>query len=232
MQPMRRAFPGVVLALAACGGGNVISLPRPTGFEPATAEALAEWARTTVPDTLRDIRFRWQIRDDRGAAGGRGRVRYAPPDSARLDVAGPLGSGRAAAFVSGDTALWAEPEENVRRLVPSYPLFWGLLGVARAPEGALAVRGYRDATVTAWQYHRGADTVEYVHVAGSPARLFVEVRQNGTIVGTVETRIGSDGHPASARLVVPSVPARLDLTFHSNEKARPFAPDTWVPPQP
>jgi hypothetical protein len=228
---MRRALGAGLLAVTACGGGG-IALPRPTGFEPGTPEAMAAWARSTAPETTREIRFRWQIRDDRGAAGGRGRVRYAPPDSARLDVAGPLGSGRAAAFVSGDTAIWAQPEEDVRRLVPSYPLFWGLLGVARPAPTDARVRRFQDESILAWQYQAGADTVDYVRVAGPPVRLLVEVRQRGEVVGTVETRLDPEGRPTSARLVVPSVPARLDLTFNSNTEVERLAPDTWTPPQP
>jgi hypothetical protein len=154
------------------------------------------------------------------------------PDSARLDVAGPLGSGRAAAFVSGDTALWAEPEGDIKRLVPNYPLFWALLGIARAPAPEASVRRYADSALHVWQYQNGADTVDYVRVTGPPAKLIAEVRQGGKRIGTVQTVYGSDGLPISARLIVPSVPARLDITFSSNLKAKPFALDTWLPPQP
>lgn len=232
MQRMRRRCLLIALGLGGCAGGGSIAVPRPAAFGPGTVAEATAWARGTVPGEAREIRFRWQIRDDRGAAGGRGRVRWALPDSARLDVAGPLGSGRAAAFVSGDTAIWAQPEDDVRRLVPNYPLFWALLGVARAPAGEAAVRTYRDATTVAWQYASGADTVETVRVEGTPPRLYVEVREGGRTVGTVETRFGPDGLPLTARLIVPSVPARLDLTFNSNVKARPFDPDTWTPPEP
>jgi hypothetical protein len=222
-----------LLALTGCGGGSgAIAVPRPAALMAETAVRAAAWADSTVPTESREIRFRWQFRDDQGAAGGRGRVRLAHPDSARLDVSGPLGSGRAAAFVNGDTALWAEPEGDVKRMVPNYPLFWALLGVARAPGAGAVVRRYADATVNAWQYHTGADTVDYVKVMGPPVTLIAEVRQAGKKVGTVRTAYGADGLPQTARLIVPSVPARLDITFSSNQKAKPFAPDTWTPPQP
>jgi hypothetical protein len=221
-----------LLTLAACGGAGGIAVPRPIGFTPSTVSDAAEWARSTRPTESREIRFRWQFRDDRGAAGGRGRVRWAVPDSARLDVAGPLGSGRAAAFVLGDTAVWAEPEEDIQRLVPKYPLFWGLLGVGRAPEQGAEVRKGAAGDLVAWQYVTGADTVDYVSVGGREPRLIVDIREGGRKVGTVETRFGTDGRPATARLIVPSVPARLDITFSSNTKATSFAPDTWVRPQP
>ena len=220
------------LVLAACGGGGAITVPRPVGLVPASRDSAVAWSRATVPTERREIRFRWQFRDDQGAAGGRGRVRFARPDSARLDVQGPLGSGRAAAFVSGDTALWAQPENDVKRLVPNYPLFWALLGVVRGPASDATVRRFADPALTAWQYHTGADTVDYVRTTGIAPRLIAEVRQAGKTVGTVETIFGPDGRPQTARLIVPSGPARLDITFSSNQKALIFAPDTWTPPQP
>lgn len=222
---------GCLLA-AACGGGGGIAVPRPVGLAPQSADSAAAFAASTVPAEPRDIRIRWQFRDDQGAAGGRGRVRFATPDSARLDVQGPLGSGRAAAFVRGDTAVWAEPEQDIRRLVPNYPLFWALLGVVRPPVGMTEVRHFQDATLSAWQYNAGADTVEYVRVNAVRPRLVAEVRQAGRKIGTVETTFGPDGMPASARLIVPGVPARLDITFTSNQRATPFAADTWAPDQP
>lgn len=231
---MRRyLFSALAGGLAACGGAGNISMPRPAGYRPASFDSAVAWARATVPPENREIRFHWQFRDDQGAAGGRGRIRLALPDSARLDVQGPLGSGRAAAFVSGDTALWAQPEQDVKRLVPNYPLFWALLGVVRVPDAAAAAHRYADQSLTAWRYLVGStDTVDYVRVAGSPSRLLAEVRQAGKKVGTVETIFGADGLPATARLIVPSVPARLDVTFSSNQKAKPFASDTWTPPEP
>lgn len=220
------------LASAACGGGGAITVPRPAALAPVATDSAVAWAATTRPSDSREIRFRWQFRDDQGAAGGRGRIRLAVPDSARLDVQGPLGSGRAAAFVSGDTALWADPENDVKRLVPNYPLFWALLGIVRDPAPDAVARRFADPAMTAWQFQSGADTIDYVRTAGTPSRLIAEVRQAGKKVGTVETVFGADGWPATARLIVPSVPARLDITFVSNQKARPFAPDTWTPPQP
>jgi hypothetical protein len=229
---MRRVLGFIVLGLAGCGAGGSISVPTPQAFTPASVADARAWAAGTLPADAREIRFRWQFRDDQGAAGGRGRVRLALPDSARLDVAGPLGSGRAAAFVSGDTALWAQPEKDIKKLVPNYPLFWALLGIVRTPDDPSEVGSFTDPSTVGWRFVQGTDTVDYVRVGGSPPRLYAEVRESGKIVGTVETRFAPDGQPASARLVVPSAPARLDLTFYSNLKAKPFAPDTWTPPEP
>jgi hypothetical protein len=215
--------------VVACGGAGAITVPRPVALSPVPLDSATGWAARTVPGERREIRFKWQIQDDQGAAGGRGRIRLAPLDSARLDVQGPLGSGRTAAFVKGDTAVWAEPESDVKRLVPSYPIFWAMLGIARPPDRGATVQHATASTITAWQYRLGADTVDYVRIEGPPARLIAEVRQSGRTVGTVETTFSPDGTPKNSRLIVPSVPARVDISFSSNQKVPGFAPDTWVP---
>ena len=207
-------------------------MPMPAALVPAAVSEAERWAASTRPGDNRDLRFRWKFQDERGAAAGRGRLRLALPDSVRFDVAGPLGSGRAAAFVAGDTAVWAEPEKDVEKLVPDYPLFWAMLGIARAPEPGSRVRTLADASLTAWQFIAGGDTVEYVRERGSVERLIAEVRRAGKRVGRVETRFGPDGFPLSSRLVVSSPPARLDLTFYQNSKAESFGADTWIRPAP
>lgn len=229
---MRRGLISLgLLGLAACGGG-LPPLPMPTGLAAVPAAAAGAWADSTRPDGYRDVRFRFTFQDDRGAVKGRGRARVAPPDSVRLDAVGPLGAGRTYALVTGDTAAWAEPEEDVRKLVPNYPLFWAMLGIARPPVPGQATRRYADSTVTAWQFSAPGDTVQYVREWGGRNRLIAEVTQDGKLVGRVETKFGPDGLPLSSRLVVPSRPARLDLTFYQNAKVAFFAPDTWTRPAP
>ncbi len=231
-RPRRLVFASLLLA-GACGGG-LAPLPLPTGMAPATVAAAARWADSTQPPENRDLRFRWKFQDQHGAsAGGRGRARLALPDSIRFDAAGPLGAGKAAAFVIGDSAIWADPEKDVQKLVPNYPLFWAMLGIARPPENGSIVKHFGDGTITAWQFALGQDTVEYVREHGAVPRLIAEVRQGGTRVGRVETKIGPDGLATSSRLIVAHPPAKLELTFYQNAMARPFAPDTWTrPPAP
>jgi hypothetical protein len=228
---VRRILPAVAAGLLGCGGG-IAPMPMPVGLAPATREQAEQWAASTRPADNRDIRFRLSFQDEQGSTGGRGRARLALPDSVRFDVVGALGSWRAAAFVVGDTALWADPEEEVQKLVPNYPLFWAMLGIARSPAPGSTVRTVQDGIITAWQFVSGADTVEYVREAGTAGRLIADVRRAGKRVGRVETRFGADGFPASSRLTVTERPARLDLTFTQQQKANAFAPDTWTRPVP
>jgi hypothetical protein len=226
-----RILPCAILALAACGGG-LAPLPIPVGLAPASLEEASAWAASTRPAENREIRFRVQFQDEQGSGGGRGRARLAQPDSIRFDFVGALGSSRASAFVAGDTAVWAEPEEDVRKIVPNYPLFWAMLGIARAPKPGSSVRKVADGIVTAWQFVSAGDTLEYIREAGPAGRLIAEVRQSGKRIGRVETKFGPDGLPLSSRLVVTERPARLDLTFNQNQKVNAFAPDTWTRPAP
>jgi hypothetical protein len=222
----------LVLPAAACGGG-LAPLPLPSGMAPATLAAGARWADSTRPSENRELRFRWKFQDQHGAtAAGRGRIRLALPDSVRFDASGPLGSGRAAAFVVGDSALWADPEKDVEKLVPNYPLFWAMLGVARPPAPGSHVTHFADGTIAAWQFSLGQDTLEYVRELGAAPRLIAEVRQGGVRLGRVETKFGPDGLPTGSRLIVAHPPSKLELTFYQNAQARTFAPDTWTRPAP
>jgi hypothetical protein len=228
-RPRRLAYLGLALVGVACGGapGSVV----PVAAGPVTPAQVTEWVRGTQPPSHRLHRFKWLFRDDKSSAGGRGSARIAPPDSLRFDVAGPFGSGAASAAVVGDQPLWAKPPDAVRKLVPNYPLMWGMFGVARPPAESAELRGLAVGETLAWQYAEGADTVEYARTKGSPTRMVTLVRRAGEIVGRAEATLDSTGAPVTARLTVPSVPARLDLTFLSTARAD-FAPDIWVSRKP
>lgn len=228
-RPARLAYLGLALAGLACGGAPGSVVPAAAG--PVTTGQVAEWVRGTQPQTHRLHRFKWLFRDDKSSAGGRGSARIAPPDSLRFDAAGPFGSGAASAVVIGEKPLWAEPPDAVSKLVPNYPLMWGMFGVARPPSAEARLRGLTDGGTLAWQYVEGTDTVEYARTEGSPVRMVTLVRRAGEIVGRAEATLDSTGAPLTARLTVPSVPARLDLTFLSTAQAD-FAPDIWVSRKP
>jgi hypothetical protein len=218
----------LVLLLVACRSepGPLV----PAAAQPTSREQVAQWVAATVPEEHRLHRFKWLFRDEKASAGGRGSARIAPPDSMRFDIAGPFGSGAASAALVGERPLWIEPPDAIEKMVPNYPLMWAMFGIARLPDEGASLRGITEGRVTAWQY-LGADTVEYVRTAGSPARLVAEVRSEGKVIGRAETTLDSTGAPLTSRLTVPSVPARLDLTFSSTTQAD-FAPDIWVSRKP
>ena len=223
--------PYLAVSLTGCGASR-LSPVIPVGAVPSTLAEASAWVDSTGTREPVIHRFRWQFRDAVGSAGGPGSARITPGDSLRFDVAGPLGSGRGAAFVIGDTARWAHPEEDVRKLVPNYPLLWAMLGIVRLPVTVDEVRRFEDARVTAWQFVSGMDTTEYAWIRDPEPRLIADVRQAGGRIGRVETRFDAEGRLKSSRLDVPSAPARLDIRYVSTERTDRFPPDIWTPPAP
>jgi hypothetical protein len=219
----------LALVLAGCRGAPGALVP--AGAAPVSREQVAGWVAATVPAEHRLHRFKWLFQDERSSAGGRGSARIAPPDSLRFDVAGPFGSNPAAAVVVGETPLWADPPDAVKKLVPNYPLMWAMFGVASMPENGAELRGLTTGTTTAWQYASPSDTIEYARTTGDPVRFVAVVRQKGKLVGRAETELDSAGAPLRSRLTVPSAPAQLDLTFLSTKRTS-FAPDLWLPRRP
>jgi len=219
------------LALALVGCRSAPGAVVPVGAAPVSREQVARWVGATVPPEQRLHRFKWLFQDERSSAGGRGSARIAPPDSMRFDVAGPFGSGAASAAVIGSKPLWAEPPDAVKKLVPNYPLMWAMFGIARMPDEGAALRGLVHGDVISWRYDGATDTVEYVRTTGESGKLIAEVRHGGKVVGRAETTLDASGTPRAARLVVPAVPAKLDLTFLSTARAH-FAPDIWTPRKP
>jgi hypothetical protein len=219
------------LALASVGCRATPGPLVPEGAREVTLEQVSTWVNATRPTEDRLHRFKWLFQDERSSAGGRGSARIAPPDSLRFDVAGPFGSGAASAAVIGDRPLWAEPPDAVKKLVPNYPLMWAMFGIARMPDEGAALRGLIHGDVISWRYDGATDTVEYVRTTGKAGKLVAEVRHAGKVVGRAETTLDASGAPVAARLLVPTVPAKLNLTFLSTARAN-FAPDIWTSRKP
>jgi hypothetical protein len=222
----------LLLALAAASAACRSAAPGdvvPVDAAPVGAADVRQWVEQTVPAEPRLHKFKWLFQDERGSAGGRGSVRIAPPDSLRFDAAGLFDIQSSSAVVLGDKPLWVDPPDALDKLVPNYPLLWAMFGIARGPHGEAELRGLTDGQLTAWRYITGADTVDYRYTRdarGDATGLIAEVREGGQLVGRVETKLGPGGVPLKAKLVVPSVPAKLDLTFLSTTRTA-FAPDTW-----
>jgi hypothetical protein len=227
-----RRWAGSYLAIiaGACMPGAVGPVV-PANAPLAPPELVSQWAAPSVPEGHQLLKFRWQIQDDRGAAGGRGSARIAAPDSVRLDVAGPLGSGRGAAVVVSDSAQWTDPPDVIQRLVPSYPLMWAMFGVMRRPPRGAVVRGVADSSGVQWEWSRGADTVRYDWRRTGP-HLLAEARRAGQVVGRVETSFGGSSGVARSQLLVPDPATKLTITFSGSQSTEPFPPDLWLPPQP
>lgn len=227
-----RAFlPAAALLAAACGGG-VPAAVAPAGLQPVTAAQVQGWVAATRPAERRLMRFRWSFLNKKDAAvGGRGSAQIALPDSLRFDYFGAFGAGRGAAAVVGDSALWAQPEDQVKKLVPNYPLLWAVLGIARPPQPGDQLTGLADERMVAWRYVHGADTVDYVRVLGASPRLLADVREGPKRLGVVTVEFDAAGNPKKAQLDVPTGPARLTLNFTAVSTPKPFDPEIWHAPR-
>jgi len=216
-------------ALAGCAGGPP-PIVLPAGGTQVTQAQVQAWMDSLQAGAPVLHRFKWQYRDRDQAAGGRGSARIAGRDSLRLDMIGPLGAGRGAAFVVGAEEQWAEPEEEVRKVAPNYQLLWAMLGIPRLPETYEKVTRYDGPGLVAWRLVRGTDTVEFARQTGTETRFMADVREAGARIGRVHTTYNADGSLKSSRLDVPRGPARLDLNYYATSRPTGFPADTWRPP--
>jgi hypothetical protein len=216
--------------VAACAGPAL--QPEPAELAAVDRSAALAWVAATAPQENRLIRFKWLFNDGQASVGGQGSARLAAPDSMRFDIAGPWGIGGAAAVVVGDDPRWVRPPEIIARLIPSYPLMWAMFGVMRPPPPGAEIRGRQDGTLTTLEWNLGVDTVRYRRRSPGVGAFQAGWQRAGVTMGVVETKLDADGAPVSARLTVPSVPARLDLTIVADSTLAAFPAALWAPPAP
>jgi len=207
-------------------------VPAPDAAPAISAAEARQWAGMTAPTGHQIRRFRWLFNNGQASVGGQGSARTAAPDSMRFDIAGPWGIGGAAAMVVGDAARWVQPPEIIAQLIPSYPLMWAMFGVVRPPPPGARIRGVQAAGGTLLEWTQSGDTVRYHWPNTGAGTLRAQWQRAGVTMGLVETRLDAAGAPVSARLTVPSVPARLDLTIVADSNASAFPPSVWTPPAP
>ena len=219
------SYIGACALLVACAGRLAPLIT--SALVPVDRGQGLAWAARTVPGHDTAIRFRFQYQDKRRRWSGRGTARVAPPDSLRFDYVGPLGLGAGAAVVVGDSAVWADPEENFRSLVPAVRMLWAALGVVRPPGNDARVTTGQGLSGTIWRFAEGADTLDYVGTEGSPRTLEAEWRREGKILARSRTEFDARAKPTAARIVFPEAPARFELTVVAVDTTAAFAPTLW-----
>lgn len=251
-RPRSRSYIGAGLVAVAILGCQLHPGPLlPAALPPLDRDSATVWAGATLPRRPTAIRFHWKYRDDRLNAAGRGQVRIAPPDSLRLDYAATLGVKTGAGVVVGDSMLWADPEADVRTLVPAIPMLWAALGFVRpAPDSALVSGGRlgRGAATEGggggagagggsvaggdggWELRvvTGVDTLEYRLREGRRRELQAQWRRAGRLVATSNTQFGAGGSwPATARIDFPEGAARFDFTVVVVDSSVVIPPALW-----
>jgi hypothetical protein len=107
------------LAVCLLGCRPVLPPLLPAGLEAVDAGLVMAWVDSTRLTERTLLRFTWLFREEKASKGGRGAVRFAPPDTIRLDFQGSLGIGRGSALLIGDTAIWMKPSGSIEDLVPA-----------------------------------------------------------------------------------------------------------------
>ncbi len=213
--------------LAGCPRPPAPLVPQP--LAPADRDSAVAWSRATLPLRYTAIRFRWKYQDDQKRWGGRGQARIAPPDSLRFDYVGPLGLGAGAAAIVADSAIWADPEQNFRSLIPAVRMLWAALGVVRPPAPGAVVfgDGRGDSSVRIWRFAQDGDTLDYRDTRGGAWVLEAEWRRQGKVLARSRTEFDPQRRPARARMDFPEERARFELTVVSVDTAAVLDPAIW-----
>jgi hypothetical protein len=202
----------------------------PAGLEPVESARVEEWVDSTIPSERTVLRFTWLFREEKASKGGRGAIRYSPPDTARLDMQGSLGIGRGAALLIGDSTIWMKPAGSVEDLVPAVPLFWAMLGIARLPGEASDLSALDQVDRRVWRYAGARDTLDYHRNLSGKGELQAELRRGKLTVGRTRFTRNDAGEPSRATLKMPDGPATLEIKFYAIQHPDSFAADTWNPP--
>lgn len=215
------------MIVAGCAGLQSIA---PANLAPLPPDSVATWVAELQPRVPLHYDLRWRFENQNGRTAGRAAVRFAPPDTLRFDYRGPFGKSGSAVIVGRD-AVWAEPEDDFRSLIPVAPLLWASLGIAvPVPEG-VEVLGRDDPARRAWRYADGDEETDFIYERGPVPRLLAELRRDGRIVGVAHVALTAAAGPAaSADLRFPHVRSRFSFTVRSTDTVAAFAADTWRRP--
>jgi hypothetical protein len=221
-------YAGVSYALAACSTG-----PRPLApdrLAPIDRATVRQWVSEFTPTEALRYDLSWLYQTQRGSVRGRAAVRLAPPDSIRFDYRGPFGRSGAAVVV-GDSVLWAQPEDDVKQLIPIARLFWAALGVARVPPPGATLVGGTASNARIWRYVDGGEAVTYVASRGESRKLQLEMSVLDQVVGSVDVRLQENTNlPSRATIVFPRAATMFVITVEGIEPLSGIDPEIWREP--
>jgi hypothetical protein len=155
------ALGGAIIACSNAGGG---ASPVPQTVDPSVEAGALENGAIERP---LEIAFDWTLQDQETRFNGQGLARIAPPYRARVDLFGPRGEAVLAAALVDDELRLPGGGQDVP--LPPPALFWTVLGVFRAPEGA-TLAGTEGGGNPLLAYRRGEDVWTFRFEGDRPAR--------------------------------------------------------------
>jgi hypothetical protein len=214
---------------SACAG----SPPEPGEIRPAasTAELNAEIVREVEEATALNrpmvIRFDWSLKEETAVFSGKGVTRVEPPYRARVDLFGPRGDAYLSAALV-DTELRVPGGVTDKVPLPPAPLFWTVLGVFKAPAGAVLKEATRsnDRDRIRLTYTQPGSTWTFEFAAGKLRRAEWQSEQSGK--QTVDLVVGEDAPDRASYRDWPAFrELTLKLTEATNSDAHPE--NIWTP---
>jgi hypothetical protein len=126
--------------------------------------------------------------------------------------------------------LWAEPEAEVRELIPIAPLFWASLGLPLKPPAGARVFGREGPSGRAWRYVVEGDTVDFVEVGRAPERLLSQLRR-GRILASAMVRFRPGSRlPLEGEMNFPPQGALFRFTVEEIQSVGSFDSTIWRRP--
>jgi hypothetical protein len=215
-----RLCAALLLLAPACASNAQVAT---TAIDPTLESRVTQ--STQLRSRLRVV-FNWSLQDRDARFSGEGVTRLEPPNKARLDLFGPRGEGYlSAALVDFELRL---PPGAAADILPPPALFWSVLGVFRAPQGAQLVGASGDSASSELRYRAGDQSWVFSVANGRLRRA----EWQGPAQGRQTVEIAEYGaRDLPARVVYRDWRAfrELTITLTQVHDANPFPPDIWTP---
>lgn len=213
------------MALLAAGCRAKPPAVTPAGFAPASRESFEQAAAVTMPAGREIVRISWKADDGDLQLSGNGAVRFAPPDSLRLDVAATLGLGRSTLILTGDS-VQAQPALDVDKILPDRFALWAAMGIMHAPPGVVRFERAEQGTMQFWSTTDGSGAATVFVTQGG---LLVSVTRERPEHVESELRLTRSSGGAVARANLTDAPHhfRLQVDVNRIEPSGAFAPEIW-----
>ena len=184
-------------------------------------------AARTAPVAPALLTIHWRYDDGDTPVSGRGAVRFAPPDSLRLDVGVPV-VGRATLVLAGDSA-WSKPGALVRQVLPNRSLVWAMFGVVRPPDSVASVERSEAPDHRAWRVTDGDGVVTTLELRGDTL-LGASAARGERPIGRLALSRDSTGAVVRAETVDLEHSIRFVMDVDRRETGGTFPSDIWRRP--